>query len=101
MNQYVLKQKTLVIRHISGDRIVALVEIVSPGNKASRHALRTFVKKVGAALWRGYHLLIVDLQPPGPRDRQGIHGAIWEKIADASYRRPDNKLLTLAAYEAG
>ena len=38
MDEYVLKQKTLVIRHYSDDRIIALVEIVSPGNKASRHA---------------------------------------------------------------
>jgi Protein of unknown function (DUF4058) len=101
MDQYVLKQNTLVIRHSSGDQIVALVEIVSPGNKASRHALRKFVEKAAAALWRGYHLLILDLQPPGPRDPQGIHGAIWEEIADASYRQPGNKPLTLAAYDAG
>src|SRR5947209_1491934 len=30
MDDYVLKRRTLVIRHSSGDRIVALVEIVSP-----------------------------------------------------------------------
>ncbi len=42
-NDYVLKRRTLVIRHISGDRIVALLEIVSPGNKSSRHAMRSFV----------------------------------------------------------
>jgi len=101
MEQYVLKQSTLVIRHSGGDNIVALVEIVSPGNKSSRLALRNFVEKAGAALWRGYHLLIVDLHPPGPRDPQGIHGAIWEDIADASYRQPENKALTLAAYDAG
>ena len=101
MEQYVLKQSTLVIRHSSGDRVVALIEIVSPGNKASRLALRNFVEKAGAALWRGYHLLILDLQAPGSRDPQGIHGAIWEDIADDSYRQPDNKRLTLAAYDAG
>jgi hypothetical protein len=101
MDQYVQKQSTLVIRHSSGDRIVALVEVVSAGNKASRHVLRSFVEKAAAALWRGYHLLVLDLQLPGPRDPQGIHGAIWEDIADASYRQPQNKPLTLAAYDAG
>ncbi len=45
MDDYVLKRRTLVIRHVSDDRIVALVEIVSPGNKASKHALRSFVEK--------------------------------------------------------
>jgi hypothetical protein len=101
MDQYVLKQSTLVIRHSSGDHIVALVEILSPGHKASRLAFRRFVEKAAAALWRGYHLLVLDLQPPGPRDPQGIHGAIWEDIADNSYRQPENKPLTLAAYDAG
>ena len=45
MNDYVLKRRTLVIRHASGDRIVALIELVSPGNKAARFALRSFVDK--------------------------------------------------------
>ncbi len=31
MNDYVLKRRTLIIRHASGDRIVALLEIVSSG----------------------------------------------------------------------
>ncbi|HEX8200895.1 MAG TPA: DUF4058 family protein, partial [Isosphaeraceae bacterium] len=57
MDEYVLKQKTLVVRHASGDRIVALIENLSPGNKASRHALRSFVEKAASALARGYHLL--------------------------------------------
>ena len=34
MDDYVLKRRTIVVRHASGDRIVALVEIVSPGNNA-------------------------------------------------------------------
>lgn len=101
MDPYALKQSTLVVRHSSGDRIVALVEIVSPGNKNNRHGLRTFVEKAASALYRGYHLLILDVQPPGPCDPQGIHGAIWEEIADASYRAPADRPLTLAAYSAG
>ena len=101
MDAYALKQRTLVIRHSSDDRIIALIEIVSPGNKSTRHALRSFVEKAAAALYRGYHLLIADLHPPGKRDPQGIHGAIWGEISDESYTAPPNKPLTLAAYSAG
>lgn len=101
IDEYALRQKTLVIRQSGGDRIVALVEILSQGNKASRHALRAFVEKAAAALRRGYHLLLVDLQPPGPRDPQGIHGALWSEISDDGYRAPPEKPLTLAAYSAG
>ena len=66
MNDYVLKRRTIVIRHSSGDRIIALAELVSPGNKSARHAIRSFVEKAVEALYRGYHLLIVDLFPCGP-----------------------------------
>jgi hypothetical protein len=101
IDEYVPKRRTLVIRHASGDRVVALLEIVSPGNKASRHALRSFVEKAVEALYRGYHLLLVDLFPPGPRDPNGIHGAIWSEFSDAGYVQPDNEPLTLVSYSAG
>jgi hypothetical protein len=101
MDLYRRKQTTVVIRHSSGDKVIALVEIVSPGNKASRQALRAFVDKAAEALAHGNHLLIADLQPRTSRDPQGIHGAIWEDIADDSYRAPSDQPLTLAAYDAG
>jgi hypothetical protein len=101
MNEYVLKRRTLVIRHSSGDRIVALVEVVSPGNKSARHAVRSFVEKAVEALFRGYHLLIVDLFPPGPRDPNGLHPLIWGEFEDGSFTLPPDEPLTLAAYSAG
>lgn len=101
MEDYVLKRRTIVIRYSSGDRVVALLEIVSPGNKSSRHALRSFVEKAVEALYRGYHLLVVDLFPPTARDPQGIHAAIWQEISDDAFELPANEPLTLAAYSAG
>lgn len=101
MNDYVLKRRTVVIRHNSGDRIVALVELVSPGNKSAQHAIDSFVEKAHEALFRGYHLLVVDLFPPGPRDPNGIHGAIWSGLSDEPFALPPNEPLTLVAYSAG
>ena len=101
MNEYVLKRRTLVIRHSSGDRIVALLELVSPGNKSAQFALRSFVDKAAEALFRGYHLLIVDLFPPSSRDPQGIHGAIWAEFSTEPFVLPPGEPLTLAAYSAG
>ena len=101
MSEYVLKRRTLVIRHVSGDRIVALLELVSPGNKSARFALHSFVDKAVEALLRGYHLLIVDLFPPTPRDPQGIHGAIWAEVGTVPFTLPPDEPLTLAAYSAG
>jgi hypothetical protein len=101
MNEYSRRRRTLVIRHSSGDRIVALIEIVSPGNKSSQHALWSFVEKALEALYQGYHLLVVDLFPPGPRDPQGIHGAIWDALGETGFELPPGEPLTLAAYSAG
>lgn len=96
------RQRRVVVRHSSNDRIVALIEIVSPGNKASRREFVQFIRKAAKALRRGWHLLIVDLQPPSPRDPHGIHGAIWPQVGgDPTYRAPEGKPLTLAAYAAG
>jgi hypothetical protein len=95
---YVRKRKTLVIRHSSDDRIVAMIEILSPGNKASAAELRRFLYKATAALHQDINLLVVDLFPPTKRDPQGIHGAIWAEYGDESYEAPPDKPLTLAAY---
>ena len=97
---YARKANRITIRHPDGD-VVAILEIVSPGNKDSRHALRTFARKAAAFLQAGVHLLIVDLFPPSRRDPQGIHKAIWDRIRDEPFTLPSDKPLTLAAYAVG
>jgi hypothetical protein len=99
--QYIRRQSTLVIRHVTNHRIVALIEIVSPGHKASHNEIRSLIDKVLAALAQGIHLFLIDLQPPSRRDPQGIHGEIWEQLTGETYERPPDKPLTLAAYDAG
>jgi hypothetical protein len=97
---YRRKQNIVTVRHVSGDDLVAVVEIVSWGNKSGRTALESFLKKTGEFLDRQIHLLIIDLYPPGPRDPQGIHGALWECVTGQEYQMPAGKPLTLAAYDA-
>jgi len=101
MEFYRRKQNAVVVRHVSGDRMVAVVEVVSPGNKAGRHAFRSFLEKAGELLDQRIHLLVLDLHPPTPRDPHGIHAAIWEEITGQEYVAPASKPLTLAAYESG
>ncbi len=97
---YRRKQSAVVVRHVSDDQMVAVVEVVWPGNKARRKAMRSFVEKAAELLEHDIHLLILDLHPPGPRDPQGIHGLIWEEISGEEYTAPPDKPLTLAAYES-
>jgi hypothetical protein len=101
IDEYALRRRAVVIRHASGDRIVALIELVSPGNKSTPYALRSFVEKAVEALSRRFHLLIVDLFPPTKRDPNGIHGAIWSIFGDEEFRLPPDEPLTLVAYSAG
>jgi hypothetical protein len=64
---YAGRANRIVVKHHLG-RIVAVIEILSPGNKDSRAALRSFVEKVIDFLGRGIHLLVIDLFPPTPRE---------------------------------
>jgi hypothetical protein len=98
---YRRKQNVVAVRHVSGDHLVAVVEIVSKGNESGRKALEDFVQKAAEFLNHSVHLLIIDLQPTTRRDPQGVHGAIWDEVAGQDYVRPDDRPLTLAAYEAG
>jgi hypothetical protein len=97
---YRRKQKVVAVRHVSGDDLVAVVEIVSPGNKAGIATFRDFVEKAGSLISLNIHLLIIDLFPPTKRDPEGIHGAIWEDISGQEYRSPRDKPLTLAACDS-
>jgi hypothetical protein len=96
--RYARKADRIAIHHGLGE-VVAIIEIVSPGNKSSRHALRSFADKAAELIWQGVNLLVVDLFPPGPRDPQGIHPLIWDEISEQPFELPPGKPLTLAAYQ--
>ena len=53
-----------------------------------------------AALGDGIHVLIIDAFPPGPRDPEGMHGAVWDRLMAGSYQAPHGRPLTLVSYAA-
>lgn len=97
---YARKADRVTVRHRHG-QIVAVIEIVSPGNKGSTSELRAFVEKASDLIQQGVHLLVVDLFPPTKRDPQGLHKAIWDEFEEEDFTIPPGKPLTLAAYDAG
>lgn len=99
-DSYVRKASHVTVRHRHGD-VVAVIEMVSPGNKASRAEFRALVEKSADLIRQGIHLLVIDLFPPGKRDPQGIHKAIWDEFQEEDLDLPPGKPLTLASYEAG
>lgn len=98
---YLSRQRTIVIRHTSGDRVVALIEIVSPADKHLRQTVDEFGDKAIAALREGIHLLVIDPFPPTPHDPDGIHGYIWHRLLAGTYHSDDDEARTLVAYAAG
>lgn len=94
------RRKTLTIRHVSGHRIVALLEIVSPGNKDRREHVEEFLDKIQDALAHNIHVLIVDLFAAGPHDPRGIHSAIWQRLGDDAVTTAPEEPLTLVSYVA-
>jgi hypothetical protein len=97
---YAGRADRIIIRHHLG-RIVAVIEILSPGNKDTRAALRHFVDKMVQFLRTGIHILVLDVFPPTPRDPQGIHKAIWDEVGDEAFAFPPGKDRTLVSYEVG
>jgi hypothetical protein len=98
-----VRHRNVAIRHLSGHRLVALLEIMSPANKDCAEHVEDFVAKAGAALDLGVHLLLVDIFRPGSHDPHGMASTIWQRLVDPAkpYDLPADQPLTLAAYAAG
>ena len=93
------RRRRVVVRHNSGDHTVAVIEVVSRGNKSKRAAADQFVGKACELLAAEVHLVVLDLYPPGAFDPDGMHGRIWESLG-GSFAQPASNPLTLAAYVA-
>jgi hypothetical protein len=98
-DRYVRKTNRVVIRHELGE-VLAVIELVSPGNKNSVHAIRSLVDKLAELLFERINLLVIDPLPPTPRDPQGIHALVWNEITDQPFKLPADRRLTISAYQA-
>jgi hypothetical protein len=93
------RQRYVAIKHVTGNRTVAMIEVVSPGNKSGRAAVKKFVDKIAAAFEQGIHIVLLDVLPPTRATPGGMHAAIWEEF-DGRYAPDLLKPLTPAAYNA-
>jgi hypothetical protein len=90
----------VVIRHHLGD-VVCAIEVVSPGNKAGKIAIREFVSKAVDFLRRGINLLVIDPFPAGPQDPQTLHKLVWDEFDEGMpFELPADEPLLLASYRA-
>jgi hypothetical protein len=94
----VRRGRRLVIRHVSGHQVVALIEIVSPSNKDRKDHVRELAQKVIRSLEAGIHVLLIDLLPPTLHDPGGLHAAVWRWFDTGAYEPPTSRPLTLVSY---
>ncbi|MEM7807942.1 MAG: DUF4058 family protein, partial [Planctomycetota bacterium] len=94
--------RSIAIRHESGDRLVALLELTSPANKDRLAHVERFVDKAEHSFRRGVHLSVIDLFPPTRHDGPGgLCGAVAEACDFPGYRATEGKPLAIAAIDAG
>lgn len=74
-------QRFLSIRHLSSHRVVAILEIVSPGNKNNQARYEAFVHKTVDAIRRRVSVLLVDVHETGRFDQDGINACIRNMLA--------------------
>jgi hypothetical protein len=96
---FLARQRRIVIRHSSGDRVVAVIEIVSPGNKDTSTRVRQFVQKTRDLLAECVHLLLVDPLPGGTAAPEGLHAEIFADSVDEPLRCTADRPLSLVSYE--
>lgn len=99
--QFVLKSDALVLRQTDGHSIISIIEIVTPDIKNNASTMEIFIEKAVASLKKGYHLMIVDVFPNGEHDPTGVHGLIWERIAEEAYKPPAGDERSVVSYESG
>lgn len=84
-DRYAEKSTRVAIHHVSGDELIGVIEIISPGNKHSEVAMSRFCDKIAEAIRQGIHVMVIDLHRPTPRDPRGVHARFWtDHFGDAT-----------------
>ena len=87
------------VRYGPTGSVVALIELVSPGNRDGRGKIEAFCEKIELALRGGVHVLLVDLFPPNALLPTGMHGAVADRFG-GGYLPPVGESLACVAYRA-
>jgi hypothetical protein len=90
----------ITIQHPLGT-VIAVIEVVTPGVKKRKSALRTFVNKTVWFMKSGVHVLLIDLFPPSALVPSGLHPVIWDEVAGTAIEFPKDKPLIVTSYAVG
>ena len=98
---FVTKANRIAIRHLTNDRLVAVIEIVSAGNKSSVSALEALSRKVRTLMSEHVHLLIIDLIRSGKNCPDGLPTYLSFSNFNATPNITEDKPFTLTAVRSG
>jgi hypothetical protein len=94
------RSRHIVVRHVTGHQIVAMIEIVSPGNKDRRRHAANFVAKGEFAIGEGIHLAVIDLFPPTPSAPVGLACGVWQRFEREPIPLPPAQPLSFGSFAA-
>ena len=98
---YAARASRLAIKRNLDHRLVALLEVASPGNRDRAEAVDRFADKLAAAIGDGVHAVLIDLHPPTRFAPAGLHAAVVDRLGADAYDPPPGKPLCAAGYRAG
>lgn len=91
-----------ILIQTDNERAVALIMIVSPGNKDGPESIQLFSSQVGKYLKRGLNLLIVDPHSPMANGVRGFLPTIWDTVSGSKAETISfDKPLAVALFVAG
>lgn len=101
--QVLALRRTLAIRHVSGHRLVAILEIISPANKDRPERIEEFATKIRDALDAGVNAMVVDVLPPVLHDPAGMPAHVRQSLDDFVGTGEDvvGEPLSVASFAAG
>ena len=82
MEMVAVAQRHLAIRTAEGDRLVAVVEIVSEANRHERDSRSRFCGKVLDYVQRGIHVVVVEPHPPKRSLPSGLQAEVWRTVCE-------------------
>ncbi len=97
---FAAKADRIRVESVDGE-IVAVIEIISPGNKHSIGNFKKFVEKSVKYIRSRVSVMVVDLFPPTPRDPHGIHAEIWDQFEGGGEHLSDDENRCVVSYEPG
>ena len=97
---YPPRPRVIAVRHRSGDRLVAMIEIVSAGNKTDAAEIGSLVEKTVVALSKGIHVVLIDLHPPGTFDPDGIHNLVWAELGQSPVAFSRDRSMQVVSYRS-